>query len=340
MEIIKLNNQFFRNKVITCVDKYTNLSKYNNIAIGMYFNDKFYTFGNGTNKSYIYDIGSISKTITAHLILFLKEKNLLDLNDTIDKYISLKGGIYPTIYQLLTHTAGYINLTPFEIVVPSLLKSGYSRKNIYEKCNEETIIKCLNKRRKNKKNNHYGYSDFSYAILAILCEKVTNRKFFELFTDFIKNELKLSDSELFVDEKNRYPKAIKNNRVLKFWKWNENNPYIASGGVSCTLIDMLKYIDIQINSKAKYIVDAHNVCVDSFTKKSKIGTCIGWHTYKKSNQLWHVGGVGTFRSSIIINKHKKCGVIVLGNAQGIRNANVHYLAKMLYSEIKLMAISP
>ena len=62
--------------------------------------------------------------------------------------------------------------------------------------------------------------------------------------------------------------------------------------------------------------------------------CFGWHTYKKSNQLWHVGGVGTFRSSIILNKKLKLGVAVLGNAKGRATANCHYIAKMLCSELK------
>ena len=62
--------------------------------------------------------------------------------------------------------------------------------------------------------------------------------------------------------------------------------------------------------------------------------CIGWHTYKNSNQLWHVGGVGTFRTSIVINKKQKLGVAVMGNAKGKASANAHYIAKMLYSELK------
>lgn len=65
---------------------------------------------------------------------------------------------------------------------------------------------------------------------------------------------------------------------------------------------------------------------------------IGWHTYKKSNQLWHVGGVGTFRSSIIVNKKKKCGDVILRNALGKKGANLHYLAKMIYSELKINKI--
>lgn len=338
MNTITLNKSSFRDKVNKCYETYINLSKHNTLAIGIYHNDNFYVFGNGIDNSYKYDIGSISKTITAHLVLYLSNKKLIDLDKSIDNYLSLKKGKYPTTYQLLTHTAGYNNLTPIEITIPNLLRHGYSKKNIYENCNNDTIINSLNKRRNHKDNNSYGYSDFAYAILACICEKVSNTKFSLLIEDFVKNKLDMKDTDVFVNKDNRYPLSIKNNKILPYWKWNNNNPYIASGGLSSNIIDMLKYIKLQITSIDSYITNAHKVCENSFDKNSKIGMCIGWHTYKKSNQLWHVGGVGTFRSSIIINKHKKCGVIVFGNAKGIKSANVHYLAKMIYSEIKIKKI--
>ena len=140
-------------------------------------------------------------------------------------------------------------------------------------------------------------------------------------------------------DKNRYPLAANNGKIFPFWKWNACNPYIASGGVTSNIYDMLSYVKIQIESELEFITKAHVVCENSFSKRNNILTCFGWHTYQKSNQLWHVGGVGTFRSSIIFNKVKKYGVVVLGNAKGIAGANVHYLAKMLYSELKINKIS-
>jgi hypothetical protein len=97
---------------------------------------------------------------------------------------------------------------------------------------------------------------------------------------------------------------------------------------------MLTYVATQVESDKGYIKNAHRMCEGSVSQKSNTVSCIGWHTYKKSNQLWHVGGVGTFRTSVIINKKLKLGVAVLGNAKGRASANAHYIAKMLYSELK------
>ena len=336
MNMIKLERESFRNKFLNYYDKYISLSNNQNIAIGIYKNGVFYVFGNGIDEKYMYDIGSITKTITAHLILKLVDLKLINLNDTINQYLELKKGNYPTIIELLTHSAGYNHLTPLEITVPSLLKYGYSKKNIYENIKSDDIIKALNKRRRCKHKNKYGYSDFASAVLALISEKVCKIKFSKLLEDFIKNDLCLLNTKLTFNN-NRYPLAIKNGKILNYWQWELDNPYIFSGGVVSNIKDMLQYIAIQIESEEKYIKNAHYV-VENIETKNNIRMCMGWHSYQKSHQLWHVGGVGTFRSSIIINKYKKIGIIVLGNTKGIKKANVHYIGKMLYSDLKMKRI--
>lgn len=336
MLVKELKRESFREKVLNCYDKYLDLSNKQKVAIGIYKNGKCYIFGNGIDDNHMYDIGSISKTMTAHLILKLIDLKLINLNDRVDKFIHLKDGVYPTINELLTHSAGYHNLTPVEITIPSLLKHGYSKKNVYENVVQNDVTKALERRRKHKYNNKYGYSDFAYAVLAIIAEKVTGTMFSTLLYDFIFNDLKLENTVITLDS-NRFPLAVNKHKVLPFWKWDLNNPYIAAGGVISNIYDMLKYIAVQIESNESYIVEAHKIS-DDVIIKDNLRICKGWHTFDKSHQLWHVGGVGTFRSSIIVNKHSKIGVIVLGNTKGISGANVHYLAKMIYSELKIRKI--
>ena len=335
--INSISKQAFRQKVLRSIEKYLSLSKNQSLAVGIYKNGKLYSLTeNADPKLSRFDIGSISKTLTAHLILKLSESGLIELNKSVAEYIDLPVGDYPTVYELLTHTAGYGHLTPAEITVPSLLKHGYSRKNIYEHCTSETVIKCL-KRRKNKKRKGYSYSDFSFAILAVVAELVTKQPFADLFEAFIQNDLGMKETVIEA-ENGREPKAVNRKHVFKFWHWNRNNPYIAGGGLVSTLTDMLIYMSGEIESELSYVSAAHKICKKSISEKSNIVACAGWHTYKKSDQLWHVGGVGTFRSSIIINKKRRLGVVVLGNSKGVISANVHYLTKMLYSELKINKI--
>lgn len=332
-----LDNDCFRMKVNDCIHRYLGLSNEQKIAIGIYVNGHLYLNGNGINHTYMYDIGSISKTITAHLVLKLVEDGLIQLDAKIDKYLTIKKGEYPTINELLTHSAGYNNLTPYEITVPSLFKHGYSKKNIYENVTKEDIIHCIEKRNKCKHNKKYGYSDFSYAILGLIIEKVTNVKFSILFNEFINNELKMINTKVIL-KGIRFPYAMKGRKIFPYWQWSSDNYYLAAGGVVSNVQDMLKYLSLQIESKEKYIKKAH-IISNEIIAKNNIRICKGWHSYVKSHQLWHVGGVGTFRSSIIVNKHKKIGVIVLGNSKGVNKGNVHYLTKMIYSELKINKVN-
>lgn len=333
-----LNPDAMRPKVLKSINKYLSLSNDQSLAVGFYHFGRLFVFGNSPDPTkLVYDIGSISKALTAHLILKLAGEGKLSLDKSVSDYIDLPMGNYPTIYELLTHTAGYGHLTPFEITVPALLRHGYAKRNIYEKCTSKDVIRALSRRKRNKKYG-YSYSDFPYAILAVVAEAVTGKHFSELIEQFVQKDLNMKNTFVSVPESLRHPLSVYGKRTVGFWKWEKDNPYIAAGGLVSTVSDMLTYITHQIENDRGYITSAHKICEETISPKRNLACCIGWHTYKRSNQLWHVGGVGTFRSSIVINKKRKIGVIVLGNSKGAASANVHYLAKMLYSEMKIKKI--
>lgn len=334
----RLSIDDFRPKVSTCINKYLSLSEGQSLTFGLFCRGECFVFESKNGGAlHLYDIGSISKTMTAHLILKLRSEKRIDLSLGADKYLDLPEGDYPSVYELLTHTAGYGHLTPAEITIPKLLKHGYAKENIYGGCDEKTVIKALSKRR-HAGRDKYSYSDFSYAILALIAQKISGRHFADLFEDFIHHELGMKNTYIEPPEGQMRPPSMRGHKEISPWRWERDNPYIAGGGIVSSVYDMLIYITRQIEGREPYIIEAHKLCERSVSDSSNIATAIGWHTYKRSNQLWHVGGVGTFRSSIILNKRRKIGVVVLGNSKGIACANVHYLAKMLYSEIKINKI--
>lgn len=334
MERIFLDWNRLRPKAAAKISNYLALSKHNRLTVGLYKDGTAYIFGDAESERLVYDIGSVTKTVTAHLILKLSENGKLDVHKTVDHYLPLKKGKYPTLYQLLTHTAGYHHLTPVEVTLMPLLSHGYARRNPYENCTVTTVIRCLERRRFIQPKVRYGYSDFASAILAAVAETVTKTPFSALFEDFVQNDLGLTATRIERTSEQGDPPAALGDKLLPFWVWKRENPYIAGGGLVSNIGDVLKYLALQIESDRPYIAAAHTVCEASALKKDNHLMCIGWHTYQKSNQLWHVGGVGTFRTSIILNKRLRLGVAVLGNAKGKASANAHYIAKMLYSELK------
>lgn len=323
-----------REKSTKRIDSYLSLSENNRISIGFYYKGMKYILEEPyCDSSFQYDIGSISKTITTHFILWLEARGMLDTKAHIDKYLDLPPGSYPTVTELLTHSAGYGNLTPREITVPRLLAHGYARKNLYTGCTASSVIKALSRRNRDKKRGKYGYSDFAFSILAVIAETILKKPFSEEYERFVKNQLGMKSTELTPAEHARVPLPAYGKKTIPFWCWKKNNPYIAAGGLVSTTEDMLEYARCEIESSDEYITLAHTK-TNVFSNHSNIQMCLGWHSYKNSDQIWHVGGVGTFRSSMIVNKCRGFAVIVMGNAQGKRADNVHYIAKMLYSDFK------
>ena len=91
MDIISLNPKSLRLKTYKKIESYCALSDNNRLTIGIYNDGKCYVLGDiGEENRLFYDIGSVSKTFTAHLILKLCDEGKLDINETIDKYLPLK----------------------------------------------------------------------------------------------------------------------------------------------------------------------------------------------------------------------------------------------------------
>jgi len=76
------------------------------------------------DRDKIFNIGSVTKPITASLIMKLQEEGSLNINDKVQKYLPLYKYDDVTILNLMTHTAGY-DVTKVGIGWP-LNKMGYS----------------------------------------------------------------------------------------------------------------------------------------------------------------------------------------------------------------------
>ena len=322
----------FNEKIKSVIKKYLRYD-HTKLAIGIVYQGKTYTFSYSQKKEddrvedELYDIGSISKVFTSLLILEEVEENKISLEDNIDKYLLLQPGKYWAISDLLKHKCGFHHITPHQFVVKSLLKSGYQRKNIYELIKRNDVIKEINRRHKISKKT-YGYSDFATAILAILLEENNKKSFVRLMNDFIVSQFGLKNTQCIKESTHRIDSYIKNRKVLH-WKWNSDNPYIAAGGIASTISDMTSFIKQLIDRKDDgYIRLGFQIDNDDIKHNTT------FFLNKRKTSYWHVGGVGTFRSSMIISPKREMGVVVLGNQVGRREGNVHYLSKMIYTSLR------
>ena len=113
----------------------------------------------------IFQVGSVTKTFTATLILFLQEYRKLDINEYVGKYFpEYKYAGKIKIKNLLTHTSGIFNYTSDKLYDP---QKSFSQQDFW------TIIN--NKPLEFEPDSKYEYSNANYFLLGLLIEKITGK---------------------------------------------------------------------------------------------------------------------------------------------------------------------
>ncbi|MEO6536993.1 MAG: serine hydrolase [Ferruginibacter sp.] len=134
-------------------------------------------------------IGSVSKPLTAVLMLLQVQKGLINLNDNIEDYLpefKNKPAAKVTIRQLLTHTSGIANYDIIKDFFPRISRQNFTRED-YLKVFIDSALAF-------KSGTNYAYSSWGYFTLGYIMEKVTKKTYAQLMSDDIFKKLKMVNS--------------------------------------------------------------------------------------------------------------------------------------------------
>lgn len=155
-----ISEKIFNGSVIVCVN-------------GSPVYTKVYGLGqrgesNQLNTFSLFDIASISKTVTSMAIMILKEQQKLRFDDAIDKYLTDLPYKGITIRNLLTHTSGIPDYIEW-------FEEHWDRSKVAT--NQDVIELFLKGARPellSKPDEQWNYSNTGYILLAELIEKVSD----------------------------------------------------------------------------------------------------------------------------------------------------------------------
>lgn len=143
-------------------------------------------------------VASVGKVITSVGVLRLADKKLIDLDQLVSFYI--KGFPYEniTVRHLLSHRSGlpyYGNFTE----LPGIWnrKVTLTNKDVIE------ILKTKNIKLESKPNTRFKYCNTNYVLLASIIEEVTGKSFQEALKLIILDPLKMNNTFVFDDVKNK-----------------------------------------------------------------------------------------------------------------------------------------
>jgi D-alanyl-D-alanine carboxypeptidase len=137
--------------------------------------------------------GSICKTYVAALSIMATDEELIDLDFTIDKYLSadvlnkLPNGLRPTVRQLLNHTSG----VPDYYGVRFYLKDWKDRGPL----TTELVLHAIRKKKATSiPGTKFSYSNTNYHLLALILEAVYQAPLEALFRERIFEPLDLQET--------------------------------------------------------------------------------------------------------------------------------------------------
>jgi len=258
---------------------------------------------------YRYEIGSVTKTMTASLIARAVLDGKLQLTDTIDKYLALpEGKVYPTIASLLTHTSG-LDGEYFEwSMLPYVFKHSV---NPLRGISGETILKEYEDvNLEEGKDYGFSYSNYGFALLGLVLEEVYGEDCAGMINSYLADELNM---------KNTYV----SNGDADFegnWQWDSGDAYIPAGAVVSDITDMLTYAQAQLDGGP--VPDLCHQSIKQLNASDKwarmAGLCVdeagmSWMLDTENGFIWHNGGTGVHSSYLGFCPEANTAVVVLSN---------------------------
>ena len=270
-------------------------------------------------------IGSVTKHMTAAAILKLEEQGQLKTTDKLSKHLpKFPNANKITIHHLLTHTSGLWNYTQ----APEAREFGRISLS-------EIVELFRNKPLDFEPGAKHQYSNSGYAILGVLIEKYSGKKYGQALSELLFQPLKLKDTG--------YQGDVSKLNIVKGHHWNEDyelttveTPNMAwahaAGGVYSTLDEMLKWAKAlrsgKVISKKSY-QKMISQCVDS--RDDKYCYALVKSQWGNEPVIWHNGGFQGFNASVVYLPKKKIDIIILKNRQGGGSAThlASHFAKVL-----------
>jgi CubicO group peptidase (beta-lactamase class C family) len=283
-------------------------------------------------------IASITKQFTAMLIMQLQEKGLLNVNDSISKYISdYPNGHKITIHHLLTHTSGISDFREFP---------DYYQERSKSRTLEQTIEIFKNKPLEFEPGEVYRYSNSGYILLSYIIEKVSGKTYETILKENILNPLNMKNSGL------DHHSLIINDRASGYCCIDNvliNAPYADTSYLSgvCAIYSTVEdlylwnrvlYTEKLVSKKSLIkIFDAH--VITNLTNPGSSGYAsygYGWNVGKLYNRdfVGHGGRTEGFASSIRRCPDGQICIIVLSNFEHSPAKEISQgLAALVFGEI-------
>lgn len=259
-----------------------------------------------------FEIGSITKTFTAYILLcVLKQKGIADtsfilpyLPDSVQANEALKKIQF---VHLLNHTSGLPRL-------PGNMNIKNNPLQPYQHYDAALFFAYLKKVKPVAKPK-YLYSNLGAALAGVLAQSISGKSYAALLDEIIFYPFGIAEkNQTALDKKPRAQGYINDSTKVDFWNMNIMAP---AGGLICNANEMSIYLSQMSkprNKKQAAIIN--RLTGPGITIGGSMGIGLGWHYVTHTNQptiYWHNGGTYGYSSFAAFIKDTGQWVLVIVN---------------------------
>lgn len=188
------------------------------------------------NAQSAFHLASVSKVLTATLILKLVQENKIALDEKVQTYLPDFPYKQTSVRTLLNHRSGLPHYSRFS----DYIKNWNTKKIL----SNEDVLHYLKKNKfplLSKDNSNFNYCNTNYAMLALIAEKVTEQSLPEAMKSYVFEPLGMNDSFVidFETQKKKVTQSYKTNYVDH--GWDQFDAIYGDKNVYATPRDLVKF---------------------------------------------------------------------------------------------------
>jgi len=270
-----------------------------------YFNAGFANVENQTpfDSSTVFEIGSITKTFTAYVLMVVLLEHKIEETDLVVKYLpdsvqENKNLNSISFLGLMNHTSGLSRLPGNMKLVNKMPYDDYTAEKLF------AFLKTVEPKPDGKSN----YSNLGAGLAGVLAERISGKTYDQLISLYFFPQYKNGD------KKNISQGYFTATEKIDFWNMDVLAP---CGGLKYSSDQMLNYLQSMCFPKtetSKNIVDKLTTQTVSLSEQVAVG--YGWHIINGKNQppvYWHNGATYGFSTFCAFLKDKSKAVMVIVN---------------------------
>jgi len=324
---------------------YSEKSSTASVSIGVFKDNRISYYGYGETKkgnntipdsTTIYEIGSISKTFTALLMMDFLQSNSLNsdcpINNLLPASIPLLqyNGKPIQIKHLLNHTSGLPRL-------PEDFEPGYDPNNPYKHYDSTKVYNYLKTFKLTKEpGTTWEYSNLGLAIAGLIMERQTQKSYEQLILEKISIPLGLEKTKITLNKTDSLNFATGyDSEGNQMPYWDDFNAFKGAGAIRSNAKDLILYGKSILYSESSVLKNQIDSCLKVTFDNGSKKQASGWicQTYDGTEYFIHDGGTAGFNSYIVISKNKGI-VLAFIFSNGPSDKRADYISQLIIEVLK------